>query len=320
MARRERQALVAPIAARRGLLKAAALLAGSLGASMPSPSDAVKPDRRRPQRQYRTYVDGPYGQIHVTVTEPVAGKATRPAVICLPMSPRSGRDFDEFALTLADSRVVYAPDLPGFGGSDTPPSPPRIEDFASALLAVIPQLETRFGKARPIDCVGQHTGAAVSIEMARQAPGRIRRMALIGIPHFTDEQRIQLRSAFVKPRPYFTDADFLSATWKRDLPAIAAGQPPERMLLRFTEIMRAGTHSHWGFNAVFNYDLHAALPALGMPVLAILLKELLTDASREVARSLPQGEVADLTELPGSAIDFAAARLAQVAAEFFDRA
>jgi pimeloyl-ACP methyl ester carboxylesterase len=270
-------------------------------------------------RQHRLYVAGPYGQIHVTVTEPASGRSTAPPVVCLPMSPRSGRDFDELALALADRRRVLAPDVPGFGGSDPPPQPIAIDDYAAALLTGLRPLLAVAGRRPIFDLVGQHTGAAIAVAMARQSPAVVRRIATIGVPMFEAAERERLRAQFVRPRPYFDDPQFLCTTWARDAAAIQAGQPPERMLLRFTEIMRAGTRSHWGFQAVFNHDMRAALSGLPTPMLAIVLNENLAAASRAAAALVQRGEVADLTDLPGSALDFAAARLAQVARDWFDR-
>lgn len=270
-------------------------------------------------RQHRTYVVGPYGQIHITITEPARGRSEAPPVVCLPMSPRSGRDFDEFALVLADRRRVFAPDVPGFGGSDPPPQPITIDAYATALLTGLKPLLAGGNDRRGFDLVGQHTGAAIAVAMARQAPRAVRRIATIGVPLFDPEERERLRMQFVRPRPYFDDPQFLCTTWARDAAAIQTGQPPERMLLRFTEIMRAGTRSHWGFQAVFNNDLRAALTGLTTPMLAIVLNENLAAASRVAATLVQHGEVADLTDLPGSALDFAAPRLAQVVRDWLDR-
>ncbi len=270
------------------------------------------------QRQHRLYLPGRYGQLHLTITES-ANKATALPVICLPMSPRSGRDFDEFALALADRRRIIAPDVPGFGGSDPPPAPTSIEDYAAAILASLPHLSDRRQPLARFDVVGQHTGAAIAVAMARQAPARVRRIATIGIPLFSTEERDRLRDLYARPRPYFEDRTFVGNTWQRDVAAIDSGQPPERMLLRFTEIMRAGVRSHWGFKAVFDFDMRAALEQLPTPLLAIVLNENLGAASRAAAALVKKGEVVELSDLPGSALDFASGRLAEVCRRYFDQ-
>jgi pimeloyl-ACP methyl ester carboxylesterase len=296
------------------LLGGAAL--GSTAAAAPASPLAPAPPAGLTRRR-RDYVDARYGQVHVTSTMPVTpAAAIQPPLCCLPFSPRSGRDFDALAALLGTERRVHCPDVPGFGGSDAPPAPPGIEDYAGALLEALDALEP---PARgPIDLFGQHTGAALCVEMAIQRPERIRRLVLVGVPLFTAAEREELRALYAKPRPYFEDPQFLAQAWQRDLPAIEAGLDREAMLLRFTEIMRAGTRSWWGFNAVFNYAMRDKLPRVRQPVLAIALNERLGEASREAATLVAQGRVLDMSDLPGSALDFAAPRFAAAARSFYD--
>jgi pimeloyl-ACP methyl ester carboxylesterase len=154
--------------------------------------------------------------------------------------------------------------------------------------------------------------------MAIQRPARIRRLVLGGVPLFGEAERDQLRAEFAKPRPYFEDPDFLARAWKRDLAAVDAGLDREAMLLRFTEIMRAGTRSWWGFNAVFDYPMRDRLPRVTQPLLAIALDERLGGASREAARLVARGRVVEMPDLPGSALDFAAQRIATATRGFLD--
>ena len=300
---------------RRRFLGAGAALGG---AGLLTPGATTARPRSPPgARQYRLYVPGPYGQIHLTITEPLARQPKAPPVVCLPMAPRSGRDFDEFALALADHRLVIAPDVPGFGGSDAPPAPPGIEDYAAAILAGLDTLLDRSARAAGLDFVGQHTGAAIAVAAAIRSPAHVRRIATIGVPLFEAVELERLRAQFAQPRPYFTDPRFLCSAWERDAAAITGGLSSERMLLRFTEIMRAGVRSHWGFAAVFNYDMSLALSRLSRPLLAVVLNENLAAASRKAAQLAPHGKVVELPDLPGSAIDFASQRLADVCRDFF---
>jgi pimeloyl-ACP methyl ester carboxylesterase len=308
---------------RRALLRGAAVgwVAGAPAALAAQPQIAAAATAAAaagPTRRRRHYVDCRYGQLHVTTTGPAGGPASRPAVVCLPMSPRSGRDFDDFAAALGTDRQVHCPDLPGFGGSDAPPAPPALDDYAAAVIEGLGQ--PGFARAGDVvDIVGQHTGAAVAIEIARRAPALVRRLVLIGVPLFTDAERQELRAQVVKPRPYFEDPEFLCRTWQRDVKALEAGQSRANMLLRFTEIMRAGEGSWWGFNAVFNYPTRERLPGVTQPTLGVVLDERIGPATREAMRLVARGEVLDLAELPGSALDFAAPRLAAAARAFLDR-
>ncbi len=306
---------------RRALLQAATAFALCGGGSSPVVADpSTRPDigTLGPSLRRRRYVDARFGQVHVTTTTARETRGRMPVpVCCLPMSPRSGRDFDEFAAHLGDRRVVHCPDVPGFGGSDPPPEPPAIDDYAAALLEALDGLLPP-GRRAQVDLVGQHTGAAMAVEMARQQPQRIRRLVLIGVPLFGDAEREELRQSFVEPRPYFQDPEFLSATWKRDLTAVKDGLSEDAMLMRFTEIMRAGPRSWWGFNAVFNYPMRERLPRIGQPVLTVALQERLGPATREAAALVQNGRYVEMPDLSGAALDFAAGRLAGATREFLD--
>lgn len=287
--------------------------AGLLLGALIKPAAASGPDSiiRR-----RRYVDARWGQVHVTSTAPATAVAARPPLVCLPFTPRSGRDFDEFAQQFATDRNVQCPDLPGYGGSDPPPAPPTLEEYAAALHEALDQLEPT--RRTAFDLFGQHTGAALSIELAVQRPQRIRRLVLLGVPMFEAEELARVRAEFAKPRPYFEDPDFLARTWKRDLAALDLGLDREKMLLRFTEIMRSGTRSWWGFNAVFNYAIHDKLTRVEQPVLTIALNESLGPASRAAARLVRNGRVLELPDLSGAAMDFAAGRIAAATRAFLD--
>ena len=78
-----------------------------------------------PPRLYRTYLDGPAGQIHCRVAQPSSVTAF-PPLLCLHMSPKSGWAFQPLLERLGKTRLVVAPDTPGFGMSDKPATPPRL--------------------------------------------------------------------------------------------------------------------------------------------------------------------------------------------------
>jgi hypothetical protein len=65
--------------------------------------------------------------------------------------------------------------------------------------------------------------------------------------------------------------------------------------------------------------MRRALTGLPQPFLSIVLAENLAAASREAASLVARGEIADLGDLPGSALDTAHQRLAVVCRDFFDR-
>jgi pimeloyl-ACP methyl ester carboxylesterase len=80
----------------------------------------------------RAYADGPYGQIHYRYVVPAI--ATKTPLVCLHASPLSGILYENWIEEMGKDRNSYAPDTPGYGGSDTPPSPVQIPDFGRAII------------------------------------------------------------------------------------------------------------------------------------------------------------------------------------------
>src|SRR5580658_11317878 len=74
-------------------------------------------------RTRRAYFDFKYGQLHVRTGFPgTGGFDEQVTLICLHSREGSSRSFARFLPEIATDRSVYAPDLPGFGESDAPPT------------------------------------------------------------------------------------------------------------------------------------------------------------------------------------------------------
>ena len=87
-------------------------------------------------RVIRQFCDGPFGQVHVRRAGDTGNK---PGLVCLHMSPKSGRSFADILPYLAGERRVLAPDNPGHGESDLPPAQPPVtlEDYARSMWAAL---------------------------------------------------------------------------------------------------------------------------------------------------------------------------------------
>src|ERR1700716_2932184 len=90
-----------------------------------------------------------------------------PAVVCFHEAPMSSAIYAPALPVLARSFRAYAFDTPGHGFSDPFPRQPSIEEYASTLLESIDYI----GVDQFI-VVGCHTGAAIGLEIARQAGDR----------------------------------------------------------------------------------------------------------------------------------------------------
>src|ERR1700692_4991006 len=128
-------------------------------------------------RTRRAYFDCKSGQLHVRTAFPTTGGFDEQVTLfCLHPIDGSSRTFSRFLAELAEQRSVYAPDLPGYGESDS--SPMRsIADAAAAVSDLANDL-----RLRQIDLLGIQYGAEVALELAAARPDLARRLVLGGVP------------------------------------------------------------------------------------------------------------------------------------------
>ena len=128
-------------------------------------------------RTRRAYFDCKFGQLHVRTAFPgTGGFDEQVTLFCLHPMDESSRTFGQFLADIADVRSVYAPDLPGYGESDS--SPARgIADAAAAICDLAKDL-----RLRQIDLMGVQYGAEVALELAASQPELVRRVVLAAIP------------------------------------------------------------------------------------------------------------------------------------------
>ena len=126
-------------------------------------------------RTRRAYFDCKFGQLHVRTAFPATGGFDEQVTLfCLHSSDGSSRTFSRFLNVLADVRSVYAPDLPGYGESDS--SPARgVADAATAMSDLATDL-----RLRQIDLLGVEYGAEVAVALAALRPELVRRLVLVG--------------------------------------------------------------------------------------------------------------------------------------------
>lgn len=128
-------------------------------------------------RTRRAYFDCKFGQLHVRTAFPATGGFDEQATLfCLHPMDESSRAFSRFLADLADARSVYAPDLPGYGESDS--SPTRSIAEASEAISDL----ARDLRLRQIDLLGVQYGAEVAIALAASRPELVRRVVLVRVP------------------------------------------------------------------------------------------------------------------------------------------
>jgi pimeloyl-ACP methyl ester carboxylesterase len=122
------------------------------------------------------YIDCRYGQLHLTAAYPSSGGFDEASpLVFLHAEDGSGADFNRCAALLGADRSVYAPDLPGSGGSDAPKGRMAIAGLALAVVDLMEQL-----RLRRVDLIGCGRGAQVAFELAANRAQDVRRLIVAG--------------------------------------------------------------------------------------------------------------------------------------------
>lgn len=256
-------------------------------------------------RVRRSYVDGRQGQMHVRMAAPAA--PGRPPVICIHMSPMTGRVFEAFLGVIGEDRRAIAFDTPGFGMSDAAAAPPRIEDYALDILSGIDAL----GIDGPFDLMGYHTGSMTSVAIARQAPERVRRIVMVAAPIFPPDERAQFNRYYAHRVPDL-DGQHLVQRWKGFVHYhLRPGVTLEDVADVFRDALMGGRIEWWGHRAAFEYELADNLARVTQPVLILNPGD---DLDVQTRRAEGLAARARILELPGWGHGFLDQHTAEAAA------
>ncbi len=179
------------------------------------------------------------------------------------------RQFDAATPLLSAAGVrTIAIDLPGFGGSDGPASPPTIADYAASMPCVLDRLD--LDRA---DVLGHHTGALVATELAIAFPDRVGKLILNGPVPLTPEEQAAFRADALAREKAATviepDGGHLSAAFQKRAAFVAGSVPLERVH-QYVLWMVSGSAPLWyGHNAAFSYDHAARMMAIAHPTLVL---------------------------------------------------
>jgi pimeloyl-ACP methyl ester carboxylesterase len=157
-------------------------------------------------RTRRAYFDCKFGQLHVRTAFPTTGGFDEQATLfCLHPADASSRTFDRVLSALADVRSVYAPDLPGYGESDSSPAR-SVADAAAAISELADDL-----RLRQIDLLGIQYGAEVALELAAARPELVRRLVLAGVPSAERPVSVKQQRLMISAADYGGDANGAAA-------------------------------------------------------------------------------------------------------------
>lgn len=246
----------------------------------------------------RKYVDGPFGQIHVTEARPNLHSNKTP-LVCFHQSPTSGAQYALFQQEMAADRIVLCPDTPGFGSSDAPPNVPTMEDYAGALAAALTNLG--YGDGKTVDVLGFHTGSQICVELAASRPDLVRCVVLSSLALMTADELARNRAGFGGARPLFSDPGYVGRYYEQQVTKGLEGVSMERRLELFTERLRPGMLSWYGPEAVFTHDTAARLKAVSQPTLLYLLRDTLTENTRRAASLIKRAIIKERMDIHGPA-------------------
>lgn len=238
----------------------------------------------------KSYTDGKFGQLHCRGVYPE--DASKPSIVCLHMSPKSGRSFHEVLPYLARGRDAIAPDYPGHGESDLPPAEPHvtIEDFAASIWQVI---DDRLGDG-PVHLVGYHTGSMVAIEATRQRPQQVIGIVNIAAPVLTDDELATMAEYFA-PIPIDEEGTRFRIMWERIMHHRGPGMTLEMAADSMAENLRAGDAYEWGHEAAFAYAKRyvEVLASTEQPIFVMNPKDDTFAATQRIDPYLVNGRRAD---------------------------
>jgi len=246
---------------------------------------AATPEANQRPRLRRGYFESRFGQLHVHNAIPAGGGFDEgTSLICLHATPRSGASFLPLLALMGADRSVYAPDLPGYGGSDGPAARPTMADYAGAIGDFCTGM--RF---RQIDVLGCHTGALAAVELALLHPGMVRRLVLVSVPLGSAS------AAEAAPRlEAAEDGSHLAPAWRQLRAGYPAGTPLAVVARAFADQL-AGAGGAWGLEAALQYPVRERAALLTQPVLILRPR----DEPQEVARLrdlMPRARVLELPE------------------------
>ena len=224
------------------------------------------------------YADVAGGQVHYR-TSGTEG----PVVILLHQTPLSSRMFERALSHLAAHCRAYAIDTPGYGGSSPLPGPASVEGYAGAVLAVVSSLG-----AKRFAIAGFATGAAIAIEVARQAGQRTSHLLLSGTPLMSPERFGEFAAALGEPEVR-RDGQHLLKIWDGRLRSYGGDNDLDQVQMAASEAIRVCGRLNRALLAVARYDLSAALGQLRAQALFLTAERDRLAAANRAAAALVKG-------------------------------
>lgn len=261
----------------------------------------------------RTFIDGPYGQLHCRLARTTT--TTTQPVVCLHMSPKSSWLFADLLGPLSAQRTALAVDYPGHGESDLPPADPpvTIEDYARCVWAAVDAL-----CPGPVHFLGSHTGAMVAVEAAHQRPGDTLGIVSHSAPVLTPAEAEALAKLYA-PLPLDTAGTRFDLLWRRVIKHRGPDMPLTLCAQSFAENLRSGEAYEWGHRAAFAYaaTYQERLASLDHAILLLNVNDDLREHSRRADALMKNGRRVEKADWGHGFLSVHAAAVAALCDEFF---
>lgn len=214
------------------------------------------PLRKAPLR--KGYVDTKDGQVHYQRVEGGEGDP----IALLHMTASAGNSYDALMRELAGRYPTIAADTVNYGATFRTSRAPSVPYAAEIWLNALDALGIdRF------HALGHHTGASIAVEMAAQAPERVRSLALSGFVYTTPEENVLFAANFVQENPITDYGTQLLGAWTRVVTTMDGEELPAEFLHRETVgTLVAGENWAWGYRAIFDWNPIEQLKKVQCPI------------------------------------------------------
>jgi pimeloyl-ACP methyl ester carboxylesterase len=239
------------------------------------------------------------------------GRNGGPPLVLLHMSPLSGRMFEAQIPLLGRDRLLVIPDRIGFGCSDRLAAPLAFPEYALATLDALDGLGVE-----EFDVVGIHTGSCEAIELATAHEARVRRVGVVAVPVWTEEEVRQRKARQAPPPEPAEDGSHLLWHWNWWL---AVRTPKWGLPLLHARVLDhlATPYSRWTYHAVYDYPTAERVQQIRQPFLVLAPHDdLWTQTERALPLLPPQTTIVDLPHLDYEVFTLAAEELAGHIREF----
>jgi len=220
--------------------------------------------------------------------------------------------FRKLLAEFGQDRSAYAPDLPGYGESDAPETPPSVAEYAAAVGDMLDTL-----RLREVDLLGHQTGSLVAAELAVVRPHQVRRVVLAGVPVFDPKEREAYHQRPWPARPGKT----VRTSW-RNGSASAAGEVPAcrwRVSGRCWPPRCRPAMRRPGAGRRGRLPAADRLPMLRQPTLLLRSRDEFWDMTARAEALMGDARRVDLANHDGGLFDAGVADVVRYLREFLDR-